>query len=333
MIYILTSKNNTVIKKALGLKAKDAWVELLPVHKDPPAREFGAKDQVYLDLSAYSPAELKKAISLQKKGRYFWGIIDPDGSAEDPALLVFNGACDYIGPELFKKGLNKKRFDQAFSWFSSWSSGGDDGKSDPAAGKKQGSKFPPVKFDGWKSIRPGARGQFLFLYVALKGKTDIRAIVGEAAFTTVKNRLRDILQSRFAEAEGLLWMETEDASLFLFPPKADKGKLAVEAILKMILNAKLISIEKLDIATPTDFTMALHFGETVFQAPGKTGAVISETVNYIFHLGAKKAEAGRLTVSGAVPDEAIPAALKDFFSPAGVFEGIPIVQSKRFLHD
>ncbi|MCL2070517.1 MAG: hypothetical protein FWH19_05985 [Treponema sp.] len=336
MIYILTSKNNAAIKKALGLKGKETWVEFLPVLKDPPANKFEATDMVYLDASAYFPAELKKAIALQKKGRNFWGIIDPKGSAEDPAAFFFDGAADYIGPGLYKKGMNKKRFDQAFSWVSSRGTGGDDSKSTDgaaAAEKKQGAKFPSAKFEGWRSIRPGTSGQFLFLYVALKGKTNIRAIVGEAAFVTVRNRLRDVLVRGFAEADGLLWMETEDSSLFLIPPKVDKGKLAVEASLKLILSGRLIGIEKLDVTTPVEFTMALHFGGTIFQAPGKTGAVISETVNYIFHLGGKKAESGRLTISGAVPDEVIPEGLKDFFSQAGVFEGIPIIQSKRFTHE
>jgi hypothetical protein len=49
-------------------------------------------------------------------------------------------------------------------------------------------------------------------------------------------------------------------------------------------------------------------------------------------LGTKKAEPGRLTISDDVPEEALPNGLKDLFMPAGVFEGIDISHSKRFIY-
>jgi len=157
-------------------------------------------------------------------------------------------------------------------------------------------------------------------------------MIGESAFSTVKNRLRDTLQQNLAGADALPWMETEGNSLFLIPPKSANCKAAIEAALKMILSSRLICIEKLALSIPLEFTFALHYGQTTFQTPGKTGAVISETVNYIFHLGSKKAETGRLTLSGDVPDEAIPEGLSGVFNPAGMFEGIPIRQSRRFVY-
>ena len=153
----------------------------------------------------------------------------------------------------------------------------------------------------------------------------------ENVFTNVKNRLRDILQQALGEAEALLWMETEDNSLFLVPPRAANGRAAVEAGLKLIANGRLIGFEKLGLSIPVDFTVALHYGKTAFRAPGKTGSVVSESVNYIFHLGTKKAEKGRMTISDDVSDEAIPEGLLDLFSPSGVFEGIPTRHSKRFV--
>jgi hypothetical protein len=107
----------------------------------------------------------------------------------------------------------------------------------------------------------------------------------------------------------------------------------VEAVLKMILNSRLISIEDIGLSIEVDFTFALHYGETIYQAPGKTGRVISETINYIFHLGTKKAEPGRLTISSDVPDEVIAPGLKDIFCTAGTFENIPIRHSKHFIYN
>jgi class 3 adenylate cyclase len=98
----------------------------------------------------------------------------------------------------------------------------------------------------------------------------------------------------------------------------------------MILNSSLISIEVLELSVPVNFTLALHYGKTPYQAPGKTGTVISDAVNFVFHLGSKCAEPGRLTISEEVPDEALPPALNAFFTAAGEFEGLGIRHSRRF---
>ena len=324
MIYVFSSSKPA----ALGLGQKNTWATVLPQVRK--GEMFQADDQVYLDISGLTPAMLKKIIDVLNKNTAFWGVIDPAGAENDPASFFFSGASDYIGPALVKKGLSKKRFEAAFLWAQSRKSPASEtgGKEE---GKRKSQKLPAGKFEGWKSIRTGTSGSFLFLFVSVLGKSNIRTMVGEAAFVTLKNQLRDLLQQSFKEADALLWMETEGNCLFLVPPRAANGKAAVETALKMILNSRLIGVEKLGLTIPVDFTFALHYGQTAFEAPGKTGAVISESVNYIFHLGMKRAEAGRLTMSDDVPEEVIPEGLKDLFSPAGVFEGIPVRQSRRFV--
>ena len=336
MIYIFSSKNSILLKKALKMNTKNPWAAVFD--QVPKNHQFRAGDQAYLDISGLSPADLKKALGkLKKNSAAFWGIIDPKGAAGDPASFFFKGAGDYIGPALVKKGLSKKRFYAALPWTSEKKRPGGaaaneaaDRTEDEAAKKIY--RLPPGKFEGWKSIHTGTNETFLFLFVTLSGKTNIRALIGEAAFITVKKRLREILQQGFREADALLWMETEDSHLFLVPPKTTNCKTAIETAMKMILNSRLISIEKLDITVPVNFTFALHYGKTIFQEPGKTGTIISEAVNYIFHLGAKKAESGRLTISDTVPKSVIPEGLQDLFSPTGIYEGIPIYHSRRFIY-
>jgi hypothetical protein len=141
-----------------------------------------------------------------------------------------------------------------------------------------------------------------------------------------------VLQQNLQDSRALLWMETESNYLFLIPPRAVYGKAAVEASLKMILGGPLTGIEKLDLSIPVDFTFALHYGKTIFRAPGKTGTVVADAVNYIFHLGSKQAEPGRLTISGHVPEEAVPEGLADLFTHGGTYEGIAIRHSRRFTY-
>ena len=168
--------------------------------------------------------------------------------------------------------------------------------------------------------------------MSLSGKSNanLRPIIGEAAFNTVKTRLGDVLQQALWETDALLWMETEGSSLFLIPPRAVNIRAAVEAVLKMLLNVRLIGIEKLGLLIPVELTFALHYGQTIFQAPGQTGAVVSESVNYIFHLGTKRAESGRLSISGDLPDVSIPKNMQDMFVPASNFEDRKIWHSKKF---
>ena len=333
MIYIISSRISHEKASALGLEKKAAWFEIIP--QAPKGGTINGDDQVYLDISGIAQEDLKSAIGKLKKSRTgsFWGIIDPKGAATDPALFFFEGASDYIGPGLVKSGLSKKRFNLALPRTQERKTAGAAVEADDeTAGKRKNHKFQAGKFEGWKTIRAGTSLPFFFLYVSLSGKSRSVSPARENAFIAMKNRLREILQSSLREADALLWMDTDDDSLFLIPPKAANCRAAVEASLKMILNSRLIGLEKLDLPAPVNFTFALHYGKTSFAAPGKTGAVISEAVNYIFHLGAKKAEAGRLTVSAEVPEDAVPEGLFDLFSPAGIFEGIPIRHSKRFVY-
>ena len=343
MIYIFSSGKAA----ACGLSEKSPWAKMLKIShnlKIPESYEILTEDKVYLDISGLSPAELKNALGALKKIRAasFWGIIDPNGDAEDPALFFFEGGRDYIGPALVKKGLKKKRF------YAAEKACGHSPHLPPVAfntaEKEKRACFtekralrgeavlPDGKFEGWKSLHADTVSPFFFLFVSVSEKSGLRTKVGESVFSAAKDRLRNVLQQAFNEAGALLWMETDSNSIFLVPPRAHNARAAVEASLKMILNSRLIGIEKLGLLFPLDFTIALHYGESVFRAPGKTGKLVSESVNYIFHLGTKRAEAGRLTISDKIPEEALPGGLLDLFNPAGVFEGIPIRHSRRFVY-
>jgi hypothetical protein len=328
--FVFTSK-----KTVAGLdKKSSAFFEILPsasLKKHSPSGE----DQTYLDITGISPAELKKALALLKKrcDSSPWGIIDPKGQCSDPAFLFFEGASDYLGPKALT-GLSKKRLAAAVSWRNEISGSGAQAKSQAGEEKQKKSiKLPSGKFEGWKSIRTGTVAPFFFLYIALSSKNDsIRSRLGEKAFSILHGRLRDYLQQRFQEAAALLWMETESNFLFLVPPRANYGRAALAAGLEIVLAAPLIGIENLGLSIPVNFTLALHYGKTPFQAPGKTGTVVSDAVNFVFHLGAKYAKPDRLSISSEVPDEVIPPGLLGLFASAGEYEGFSIRHSRRFTY-
>jgi hypothetical protein len=325
-IFLFSGKN---IPALSGDKKTAGMVQVLPAAV-LDGHTPGAGDISYLDISGLPQAEVKRILTRLKKRclHSAWGIIDPKGEAPDPAEFFFAGAVDYIGPKTIKGGLNKKRLTAALTWRDAQKSA-----AGPAGVKKgENRKLPGGKFEGWEFIRSGTRASFFFLFVSFSEKINLRSRLGEAAYSTVKNRLRDVLSQNLKDSQALLWMETEFDYLFLLPPRASCGKAAVEASLRMILDSPLIGIERLGLSPPAAFTFALHYGSTIYRAPGKTGTVVSDAVNYIFHLGAKHAEGGRLTISADVSFEAIPESLTGLFVDAGDFEGIPIRHSRRFTY-
>jgi hypothetical protein len=333
--YIFTVKKPS----APGIEKKArAFFEILPaaaLAKHDP----GTDGISYLDITGMDKTSLKKSISLIKKrcAGSSWGIIDPKGEADDPAVFFFNGASDYLNGKTLK-GLTKKRLDLAVSAGSSktpaaGAAPGKKGKTESVVRAGRSARLPPIKFEGWQSMKSGMTAHFFFLYVSFSsGKSNLRSRLGEKNYTVVRGRMRSCLLDKLKEADALLWMETESDYLFLIPPKANNGKAALVASLKMILSSPLIGAENLGLSIHANFTFALHFGETPWQAPGRTGTVVSGAVNFIFHLGAKHAGADKLTISSEVPAEAIPPELDDLFVDSGEYEGFGLISSRRFTY-
>lgn len=328
-VYYFSSAKKT----GLGLDAKsEKLVQLLPLSNlgkhNPSPGELS-----YIDISGCSEKEAAKLINTLKRRcpRSPWGIADPKGILQDPAEWFFSGASDYIGRKLFQSGISGKRFAAVLSYYS-----GPAAKK-PAADVFQPEarkvKLPPGKFSGWNTIGTGEVCPFFFLYVSLEGKSNLRSRLGENGFSLLKTRQRNLLQQKLSGTDALLWIETERDFLFLIPPKLPQVKAAVTACLKILISTPLVISEHFGLVNiPADFRFALHYGKTPFRAPGKTGTIVSEAVNFIFHLGTKFAAPGRISISGDVPDESVPDELKDMFAGAGTFEDHVIIHSKKFLH-
>ncbi len=114
-VFIFTSAK----KFNLGLDAKTAkFIQLLPltsVEKHTPSSD----DVSYVDVSGKDEKEAAKLIGVLKRRcpHSPWGIMDPKGIVQDPALWFFNGAADYIGMKMMKLGIKGKRFSQVHSFF------------------------------------------------------------------------------------------------------------------------------------------------------------------------------------------------------------------------
>jgi hypothetical protein len=330
-IFIFSSST----KINLGFDAKTSkLVQFLPltaIGKHNPSSD----DMSYIDVSSADDKEAIRLIGVLKRHclQSPWGIVDLKGILQDPANWFFNGASDYIGAETIKLGIKGKRFSQIQAFFASRNDIQDEAVMAVPIASANKKVSISNKFSGWNTIKTDEICPFFFLYVSFQGKSNVRARLGENGFNVLKIRLRNLLQQSFSESDALLWMETESDFLFLIPPKYQNAKSAVVACLKTLISMPLIIAEKFGLINfSADFVFALHYGKVPFKAPGKTGTVISEAVNFIFHLGAKFAKPGRLSISGDVPRAVVPDKLQDMFIDAGTFEDSRIIHSKKFVY-
>jgi hypothetical protein len=335
---VFVFSKNTALKPVFPKTAEFLDIKMLSAHSP----ENG--DMTYLNVLGLSDDELKKALVLLKKNCKDkpWGIIDPKDTIKDIADLFFKGACDYLGSGILKlqPSVDLKRIKEAVQWHKKMETAvveTDNGKSPLAASEtsflNSGIKLPSEKtFPGWKKMQTGQEMPFYLLYCSLQGKIPLDTRLNDKAIAQVHKRFLDFLEDTFIESDGLLWMNSGKDCLFLIPPKAKCIEAAIKASIGMIISAPLIVLETLDINVQSNFIFALHYGSLAYKPPGKTGTVVSDAINFIFHLGTKKAMPGRLTVSGELPDKTISPLLEDCFCSAGSFENCKIWHTKKFSY-
>jgi hypothetical protein len=313
-----------ILKAAVA--ARVVKLELLKLHKPQPG------DVTYVDLTGLDEDARKKALTTIRRrcAGEAWGVIDPDGTIADPAMVFFSGATDYLGPAACQVGIDKARLRAVLAFNNAHRSPLVDGDGIIQNSNSSCDEIQQAPFCGWKSIQPGTVYPFFFLYVSVSAQLNLKTRLGEAGYINFRDRLRNLCQQTFAEAEPLLWMETDASALYLIPPQVANVGVVTEACLRMLLGAPLLGYERLYLPFPITFSFALHSGSTEFAPPGKTGTIVSDAVNYIYHLGSKHAGPGRLTVSEEAARLAITHRFEDLFTPAGSFEGRAILHSRRF---
>ncbi len=289
-------------------------------------------DLSYLDVADLDADLRRKAIMAlrRRSGDAAWGIVDPRAAIDDPAMLFLDGASDYIGPGVIDRGITKPRVKAvlAFAALQSALNAMADSRTESVA--EAALPEPKTIFPGWKSVKSGTVYPFNFLYVAVTGQTSLKVRLGETGYATFRDRLRSYIQQAFAESEILLWMETDTNSLYLIPPNVSNVRAAVVACLRILVGTPLVGYEKFGLPFPIEFSFALHRGQSEYAPPGKTGTIVSDSVNFIFHLGSKRAEPGRITISAEAATDAIPECFSDVFVGGGAYEGRAIVCSRRF---
>ncbi|MBP7094465.1 MAG: hypothetical protein KBC36_00085 [Spirochaetia bacterium] len=299
------------------------WSELLPARVEVETMAFSslkrsverrAERFIYLDARGIEKeAVLEAAAWLSGRPGLAWGVLDPEGAVDDPAALFFAGAGDYLGPGALPVDEARLRCALARAH-----------RDDETPEPEQARSFP-----GWGKLREGKEYDFLFCHAAIGAAERLREAIGEKRLA----KLRESFAAHMAEiAEGIdgkAWIMDSHGLLLAFPPKGLSDS-PVLAAFELLLDRALVGYEVFKLEVPLTFRFAFHSGRAPWRPPGATGTVVSEDVNFIFHLANRGGHDGRITMSSASAD-AIPPQIADLFQPAPAFEGHEILVSRRFL--
>ncbi|MDA8426266.1 MAG: hypothetical protein M0Z80_09005 [Treponema sp.] len=314
-----------VLERALPA---DAELEVLPRSSlGKSARKKAPQSFVYLDAEGLEPEKLLEFGSrLEGYGCAGWGVLDRGGTVEDPAGLFFAGAGDYLGPPLLKaqvaRGADPRKRKPALD--------ADRVSRALAAAGLAGEEPAPVSqpFPGWDKLEEGTGVVVRFCYAALANQRELLERIGETRLNKLREDFAAFLGPWAAECGGLVWIREGSGNLLLFPP-ADEGINPALAAFRLLLDRALIGYEVFRLETPLSFRFAFHAGRTMWRKPGSTGDVVSEDVNFIFHLGSRASPDGSIVVTECAESLLHPC-LRDLFSPSGDYEGRALLASKRF---
>lgn len=321
-IYLF-SKNRKVLTFFNKLKRSRTFS--LIVYNPSNYRKILSKNNdqffAYIDISSFSAGEKSRALAFITRQRKFdYGIIDPDNRIDDPASLFHKGASDYISGFFIKGSITVNRVKNAVTFYA----------MDPIEEEKNlpVNKKETAELSGrnWDLIKAGSSYSFIFMFIEIDIVQEWISNSGKEHIDTVMNYFYKHLKTVIKPLNGRIWMKTNYGALVLFPYAGSATPVVIEAF-KLILNRLIISAEVYPFKTILSYKIALDIGSTQYQISGNTGNIVSDSVNYIFHLGTQYAERGNLYLTNRIYTD-IPPGLLDYFTLIGDFEGKTIHRMK-----
>jgi hypothetical protein len=269
----------------------------------------------YLDVTALKQKQLEKEIQSLGERELPWGIVDPGGNIDDIAMFFHRGAGDYID---LRRELSFKveRIARVLDFFHR---NRRDGDRKAFSGAPNGNKKQAPPSVSWDQVKENMEYSFCFLFVELLPSGEWKGKSGVSHQKKMQAAFHDALNRRVEDFDGKIWMWNEWTGLILFPYDGKKCDAVLPAM-RLILNRVLFSIEEGDFQAVLSYKLALHIGSTLYRRRGQTGTILSDDVNFIFHLGVKKTEADSLYLSEAAYAQ-ISKRLYPLFEERGRFEG------------
>jgi len=292
-IVLITDAKSCVAGFDTISRSKTHDVEVAPPHRlKHVIKSMEGDSFLYVDVTGLSIASVRsrlKTLSEEIGSRY--GIIDRDGTVTDVAEVFHRGAADYVDARLLSKKVSVSRFSRVLETTATVI------ERRPEDAAKDPDNIRPSGTD-WIGIDDGGEYTFQMLYVGLDYGKEIRRKSSDELIRSVRKNLQNILTDGFSSIHGRIWLWKEDEGVLLCP--FDGGRVtSLVPTVRLVLNRALINEEQFNQTTPISWRMGLHIGNTTYRA-GQTGAIVSESLNLIFHLGQRALGPGQFAVTDSV---------------------------------
>ncbi len=319
-VFVVTS--SAPIKKAFGAIDRSRTYTLEIVQP----KEFSAAIQqadetpdsfLYLDVAGMDLRAIKRRLGQLRDSRpYGFGIVDAAHTITDIGEVFRHGAADYVGKSLAKEGLSTAHLRRVVEY-------------EPVEVPRHEEEAPSHEVDrdlrpstSWSNVDDGSEYTFVMVYAGLDQAKELRRKSSEALLAALRKTFTGLLERTFAEFDARVWMWLEDDGLLLIPYEGGRVNAVIPAI-RLFVNRMIYNTDEFAQFGVQSWRLALHLGNTSYRSSGQTGGIVSESVNYLFHVGQQFVEPGGLAVTGSCIPE-IPPRVRPLLNHRGSFEGSDI---------
>lgn len=282
----------------------------------------------YLDVSSLEQDKIPSYLRrLKKNDCIVYGVIDPGSKIRDVARLFHDGAVDYLDRRTLDGGIGMGRLNPILAFIQ----GINPAVLEKAAESTQEQRRAPYKPSGydWASVVPGKEYTFAMMFVELDGKDRMEKSYGAKNLSIALASFRRYLEGFVRQFGGKVWMWSSFGGIVLFPFDA-KSCPALNCAFRLMLFRHLYDIEGSHFPNFLSFRLVLHIGNTPY-TENDTGHIVSDSLNSIFHLGQQFVQPGDFCITEEVLQFGHPA-LRDYFLPAGAFEGRNVLRMRLPIH-
>jgi hypothetical protein len=327
-VLVVTEDKSTLKLMAPLMKSRICKTEVIGFSQvTARLKNESIPDVLYLDIAGLELKDIRKKVKAFFQADVLAvGILDPGNEINDPAELFHLGISDYLGKQLLKNNLKPARLKKVIEYAESFM---DECEEPSDTAQDHLPSRPTLPGGDWDKAEPGTCYAFTFLFVEMDLPQDWKKKAGTAHLKKVKELFHNHIKRAVEPSHGRIWMWNEFGGVVLFP-LVDNSSRVVQTAARLMLNRILHSMEDFPFKTVISYRMALHTGETVYHKRGETGTIVSDTVNFIFHLGQKFAKPGQFYITKEIFDTMHPG-FRTLFLPEGNFENREVFRMRSPL--
>ena len=300
---------------------------------------------VYVDVMGLDTAERKRLIRyLLKHSVALVGICDPVKDVEDPALWFHAGALDYLPPRVLEDGVKPSRVKTVAGLAEgpldssavnrTVTSSRVDGSQVPVEVERRFPSRAPADLvlkespPDWSQVEVGTEYTFGILHVVLDVPANTLRDASSDLITSSVGAFQDALMEVAGPYGGRLWFWKEYSGVILFPYDGTRCD-AILAGMRIMLRRIFWQAEQKTNFITKHFRMSLHVGNLVYREGGDRETLVSDVVNYLFHLGTKFTNPGEFVFTADI-GHCCPDGLQPYFEYQGSYSSHDIWRMKKF---